>query len=475
MERGGVPNRRVGNQWASPSPGSFWARLGLSWTGARSTWLATATILAGWVWLALVWEARFTALSGGGQVEGFPPAKVIPYLLLIVGTVLALAHQRGRRRLRAAARPVGTVPRVAKMLLASYLVVVLTSALLAEQPAIASARLVQGLIPLSAAIAWVLVLRRSPFILLGGVILAAAVHVLGTVYIWATNNRAVGYYAVEGGRWGGFEHPMAVGSAAAVLFVTSFWWVMRRRSYAAWAGMALALAGFWLAKPRAATIGAVAGSLFLAWELLRGRLPFRRQRSWLGFLPVGLGAAFVATLLLWTEPIMAWFSRGRSVEEVATLSHRLFLWAEIADLVLDRPVLGWGPGALRIGAVSQTLQGEVGFAGQAHSAPFEVLLNSGFLGFVLWIGSLAAIWTLAGRSNPAHAVLHRGLMAALLVDGLATAAVAGFGVPWMTLSLVGVWAWHEGGSAAVLRARGERRLPVLEPVDRPSLALLQKG
>ncbi len=76
-----------------------------------------------------------------------------------------------------------------------------------------------------------------------------------------------------------------------------------------------------------------------------------------------------------------YFRRGQTDKQYKTWSGRLPAWQHSWRRFKDKPILGYGMAAgVRYGAVSKSLIGS-----HLHSSYFEVLLNSGLIGFIPWL------------------------------------------------------------------------------------------
>lgn len=131
---------------------------------------------------------------------------------------------------------------------------------------------------------------------------------------------------------------------------------------------------------------------------------------------VSLSSGFTFTyamedLLSSETSLIAFLSRGQTAEELLSVSGRAELWHDVYALFLDRPILGYG----YVGARSLLLQA-LPWAGHAHNALVETLLDSGVIGTAL-------VWFALGKT----------LLSSLLQTPRPTGPVA-----WQQASILGV-------------------------------------
>lgn len=82
-----------------------------------------------------------------------------------------------------------------------------------------------------------------------------------------------------------------------------------------------------------------------------------------------------------------YFRRGQSEQNYKTWSGRKIAWNYSWERFKESPILGYGFDAgVRFGAVSESFRGS-----HLHSSYFEVLLNSGLLGFIPWLFCLFSV------------------------------------------------------------------------------------
>ena len=133
----------------------------------------------------------------------------------------------------------------------------------------------------------------------------------------------------------------------------------------------------------------------------------------------------------------------------------------------DRPIVGYGPGAMRFGVSSlrESLGGRIALA-QSHNSFFEALLAGGLVGAALWLGMMAAlvrhVMALQQRFRPVAA----GALTLLIVSSVTLGNLAGFGIPWFALmAVIGI-----GSSASVPSNHLERHDRTVSAVEDLSYA-----
>jgi exopolysaccharide production protein ExoQ len=166
-----------------------------------------------------------------------------------------------------------------------------------------------------------------------------------------------------------------------------------------------------LVHTRGAVLGAIVGyglSLLL--------LADRRRRVQL----VVAGAfGLVATLLTASSTIVAYFTRGDSPEQIASLNTRTDLWAVALDAIESQPMFGYGLGSTR-----GIFYAETGLGG-GHNAAVNVATDLGLVGLACWTALVASVLVAAARSTrDGHGelgvdrALIIGIVGFLLLDGM---------------------------------------------------------
>lgn len=131
----------------------------------------------------------------------------------------------------------------------------------------------------------------------------------------------------------------------------------------------------------------------------------RFSRPWLATLALGFSVAAMIGLValnagmvfetwlresaLSDNPAMEYITRGNTLEYLTTLGGRTELWGEIVQLMVERPIAGWGYGASR-----EMILERVPWAGYAHNAVIQTLVDLGVVGTALiWAAILVATVT----------------------------------------------------------------------------------
>jgi len=98
-----------------------------------------------------------------------------------------------------------------------------------------------------------------------------------------------------------------------------------------------------------------------------------------------------------SNPVLQYLYRGQTASELATMSSRSDLWSVVASLVKARPVIGYGYMGSRL-----VLLREVLWAGYAHNALFQSLLDLGILGTTLLTLLALSPYRLVGQRSTAY-------------------------------------------------------------------------
>lgn len=365
----------------------------------------------------------------GVSADGFQFSivKWLPYGLLLVGSaILSLPDSRSRARLR--------IPHVAVV---GWAFVCGLAALANSNPQLSLLRWVQVVVPLVAALT-VWRVRGPTRSLIHAVLAGAAWLTLSALAMLfgrglGPQASADSDVAESGFRLGGFVHPGALGLSAALLGLYAIWLIISARRFGIFVGAGIfAVAGLALALSRARTAFLVAATMVAVVAILTAHpkgLP-RVRRVDPRVFPLIVVAL---TLLVGASALAAWFVRG-DASQLTTLTGRTYVWSEIAKLIEDRPLLGWGPGVLRSGAVAEEVEERLGFpVRHAHNSLLDAALAGGIPGGALWAVSFLTGGRLAfGNRKTAESAV--GLICALwagLLVWSAVESVAGFGLPWL--------------------------------------------
>lgn len=384
-------------------------------SGPNRLTLGSALLLGGWIAVAFLWENRAagTFADRSSTFTGFPFVKTTAFAGLAAASALIAARAPN---LRITWEQVRRLTSTRWFLVFLYISV--CSALLSDTSLLSILRLAQSLIPLFAAFIWIAVLGRRPLYLIWGISVAALIHMAIATAAWGTGNIELGGSMFHG-RWGGLIHPVALGAAAVIVLILGLWSLLHhRRSWLSVAFIAISLLAIAISTPRGATIAGTVAVLYLLWTL--------RPRGVIFVVGATAGAAFLFAGGTLTE----WFTRGRP-NELLSFTGRLSFWDSLAPIIAEQPLIGWGPGALRIGSVGQS----VGIT-QAHSAIFELLVNVGIVGTIAF-----AVWTLSAsrrlwHSSDEDSTLYRALFIAMVLIAATEASPVGYSMTWMVVCVI---------------------------------------
>lgn len=174
------------------------------------------------------------------------------------------------------------------------------------------------------------------------------------------------------------------------------------------APLAIAL---WLGNSEAAIAVVTAGLLVQLWLAADGRYRLARRC---------LILAATTILAVWLVPVASQ-STGESASD--GLAGRRPLWAAVWEETTEQPLRGWGPGIWRspelrpAKTVVAAARAEFGVreVTYAHSTYLDVLLQTGWIGLVLFVAAMGQLL---------HRLRHHGEMAALVVGSLVAGIVA---------------------------------------------------
>lgn len=157
-----------------------------------------------------------------------------------------------------------------------------------------------------------------------------------------------------------------------------------------------------------------------------------RTRQLLPILAVFVAIGF---LLERVDDLRRWYTTGNV--EVTTLTGRTVLWEQLVGLAAERPLFGYGPGAMRFGAPSlRSRLGEAIELSQAHNSLMEAMVNSGLIGALLWVGVMATTWRTALSSSSGDRAFLLPQVAMLSAYSLTLGNMSGFGIGWYALVAV---------------------------------------
>lgn len=214
-------------------------------------------------------------------------------------------------------------------------------------------------------------------------------------------------------------HPVTAGVFAGLATILALTYLVTFASkrpgphWPRWVYLALlALVGGGLlgTQTRGALVGAVAGAVVLGGLRYRGR-----RRIEVVFMTILVGS-IAAT---WGGArLAAYFARGETVSQLATISDRTGLWSLAWGAIQQQPVFGWGTGASR-----GIFLDETGLGG-GHNALVNVAVDLGAIGVLVWVSLLLTLVITTWRFpvTGAHGIacdraLILSVVAFLVVDG----------------------------------------------------------
>lgn len=242
--------------------------------------------------------------------------------------------------------------------------------------------------------------------------------------------------------------PNAVGGVAAlgILLIALFWREFGRTMRLISLAAALVFAASIFFSQSRSPIAAVL-VILLGYYLFRpGRGPFVVICGVLG------GAVFLA-LLPFIDNILSLLSRSGRAEEILTATGRSYIWQTVLTLWSQKPLTGWGYGAMLYVLPSQP--GLFEAAAHAHNLFLEVLVGTGIVGFVILTMAVGStlFWGIRFGEGRGLAlvlfVLLRGMTEAAPFSG-----VAGF--TYISLCF---------GIALISRRQAERRYAAMDTIN----------
>lgn len=213
-------------------------------------------------------------------------------------------------------------------------------------------------------------------------------------------------------------------------------------------------------------VGIAAPLALAAWAVGRGRPVLAGATAAAAVL-----AVFGATLVL-VDPAGLAATTGRSAAALeSTAEFRTNNWQHAVILWSERPALGFGPGqsAVQLSPARWADPGVIGLPvlGSAHGLWSAALVDTGVVGFWIWLVFLAAVLTTGWRAVVARPGLLPGGLFAAACAGLAAGQVSGDRLElrvWVLLGLVLAL-----GGATRREHEGERGEQAREPTaDRPA-------
>jgi putative inorganic carbon (HCO3(-)) transporter len=168
-----------------------------------------------------------------------------------------------------------------------------------------------------------------------------------------------------------------------------------------------------------------------------------------------------------------WTHRMETIEtydEDASAVSRLNAWTLAWRLALARPAFGWGPQAMEDKSLYDRYYPESRSRSDVHSSYFQLLSESGFPLFLVWISLL--LWTfvtlqrLSRRVRGSPELRWLSVYADMLPISLAAYAMSGMFLEMAYFDLV----YHILGGAIVVNDLAARLVPANVPVPRRSVA-----
>jgi O-antigen ligase len=383
--------------------------------------LAPILVTAGWGWTVFTTEA---GLSAGEAASSFSATKIVPIAILGLGLAMMLVSHPPL--------PNAGVSTPAKWFLA-YLAWQTLCVTSSPFPELSGPRVIQALLPLVV----IIVMTRRGFSVLplvGATVLACVAHVAlalagAGAYVGLTGEkRLIGLL---------IANSFAFAAAFAIVGAIGLWQGRMLPSVLRLLPIPVVLLA---AYAIAQTVGRTA-SIAVPVALVVGTVFFggSPRREGVSSTPrVFVLVAMLGGLLYASrraDALFSWFSTGnRSLD---TLTGRVDLWGLILDAVSAKWLFGYGPGAMRF--QSPELAPHLGpylRLGQAHNSFMEALVNSGYIGALLWLSAMFALSIHAWRVRDRRRPLAITTLVLVAVSSLTIANASGFGIAWYVLMLV---------------------------------------
>lgn len=191
------------------------------------------------------------------------------------------------------------------------------------------------------------------------------------------------------------------------------------------------------------TRGAIAGAL-IGIVVLMLVAAGRRHRATLSLI----GFIFVGVLALGAgAAVVTYLERGETAAQLSTLNYRTHLWSDALAAWQQRPLFGYGLGATR-GLFLQ----ETGLGG-GHNAFINVIVDSGIVGILLWLGLIALVIREVWRCGRLHVGGQEPALLAAVIAFLVTNALT---IESLGASATGAMMWLYalvGWTAVLMRER----------------------
>jgi exopolysaccharide production protein ExoQ len=221
---------------------------------------------------------------------------------------------------------------------------------------------------------------------------------------------------------------------------------MRRWRAPLWIGAGVSIAMLMLSYSRTAMVAAAATGSALV--LLMRPWKLQRQTIWLaastGLVIVLLGASVFVKPAYWlaqgTAPTASNDPAAWEVGDLGTLVDRTLIWDQLFPAIRQRPLLGYGYNSFWPG--SNIVLPNDNRAGSAHNGYFEIVLDLGLIGLIVFVVQLAVTLFRALRQG-VHAESAMDYWPALFVIGLmvlniATSTFMENTIPWIIYVSVAV-------------------------------------
>lgn len=378
----------------------------------------------GWLFGTFITES---SLGGSLAEDGtltFSPMKLVPFALLLAGGLIAQTTARPHDS------PPRLIPRVF-LWLWLYIGWLAIASVASPAPGPALLRTVQALIP-ALVLAWAYRVGVPGLRLLWMTVAAAALHlVLGFIHPGDT------FYLVTG-RVTGYLVANAYTFAATITLVTSVGLLLEGKlspigKFIAALAIPAGVYGIFISGGRTGFLAAAFGIGLGAAVRPEIRTPTRSRgstvliRSMIFVLPV--------LSVLMTDRLTSWFIRGARASEISSFTGRTEIWRAVWKMTLERPLVGYGPGALRFDFFATEVDRVMGRTmGSAHNSAMEALASAGFPGAVLWVLLIGAVGLTVFRSSRREVLIPIYIM--LVISAMSLGTLAGFGLGWYALLAV---------------------------------------
>jgi hypothetical protein len=265
-----------------------------------------------------------------------------------------------------------------------------------------------------------------------------------------------GYVPEFQGRLGSLVHPNALGFHAAIAVVVGLCFLLGagRDVRRLMAGVAILCVGVFAGLGAGSRTGLIAALLAVVVTFLRssysgqGTADSVRARALLMTAVASIAAITVFIMVAGpSNELGSQFDRSSRSD---VLTGRGELWGSVLDLIAERPVFGYGVGALRSGgAVQSSVSSAAGWSGGgSHNALLEASLSAGVVAGALWLAALVLIVRSAIRRSGAYGALLLALSVLVAATSLTEAGPAGLSSAWFLMVALSV-----ATSSDSLRAR----------------------